>query len=245
MKRIAALTYGIIAYLAFLVAFIYAVGFVGNFFVPKSIDSGTDETSWKALLINVALIGVFALQHSVMARPAFKRRWIKIIDEVIERSTYVLLSSMVLFLIYWQWQPMTLVVWKTDHVIVSVIVWAIYFFGWLVVLLSTFMINHFDMFGLKQVGESTKHKLPDQNIFVTRYFYKIVRHPIMSGFIITFWATPVMTMGHLTFSVTTTVYILIAVKFLEEKDLVEVHGKQYEAYQKSVPMLFPFIKTRD
>jgi protein-S-isoprenylcysteine O-methyltransferase Ste14 len=242
MGKIIAFLYGVIAYIIFLVAFLYAIGFVGNFVVPKSIDSGTDSPLFLALLVNSFLLGLFAIQHSIMARPAFKKWITRIISPVIERSTYVLLSSLLLILMYWKWQPLTTVVWQIENEIMSIILYGVFFFGWLIVFLSTFMISHFELFGLTQIFENFKNKQPQSPKFQTNFFYKIVRHPIMLGFIIAFWATPVMTVGHLLFSVMTTIYILIAVKFLEEKDLVKMIGKEYEDYQKEVPMIIPFVK---
>jgi len=241
MKKSIAFIYGVIAYCIFLFAFLYAIGFVGNFIVPISIDSGAESSFMQAFLINTALLSLFAIQHSVMARPAFKK-WIRsIIGPVIERSTYVLLSSLALLLLYWQWQAMPYVVWNIEGETAVMIILGIYFFGWIVVLLSTFMINHFELFGLKQIFENLRGKQPQHPTFKMNYLYKIVRHPIMSGFIIAFWATPRMTLGHLLFSVTTTIYIFVAVKFLEEKDLRKFYEKEYEEYQKKVPMLFPVI----
>lgn len=242
MRKSIEFFYGVIAYLIFLVSFLYAMGFVGNFIVPKSIDTGPSTTFMQAFIVDALLLGIFAIQHSVMARPAFKKWWTGIIPPVIERSTYVLLSSLALLLIYWQWQPMPSIVWKIENQTGAMVLTTLYFLGWLIVFLSTFMINHFDLFGLKQVFENLRNKEESNNgVFTTKFFYKIVRHPIMLGFIIAFWATPVMTLGHLVFSITTTLYILIAVKFLEEKDLRAAHGKTYEDYQKKVPMLIPFI----
>lgn len=242
MKKLIVFLYGVTAYVIFLATFLYAIGFVGNFIVPKSIDSGTETSFMQALLVNELLLGLFAIQHSVMARPAFKKWWTRIVSPAIERSTYVLLASLVLLLMYWQWQPVTSIVWKAENQAVVMMLTGLYFFGWLVVLLSTFMINHFELFGLKQVFENLQNKYrPSADAtFKTSFFYKIVRHPIMLGFLIAFWATPVMTLGHLIFSLTTTVYILVAVKFFEEKDLRKLHGKEYEAYQKKVPMIIPF-----
>ena len=245
MKKTITFIYGVIAYFIFLVAFLYAIGFVGNFIVPKSIDTGTEASLMQAFLINTLLLSLFAIQHSVMARPAFKKWWTGIISPVIERSTYVLLSSLALFLLYWQWQPMPSIVWNIESESAIMIINGIYFFGWIVVLLSTFMINHFELFGLKQIFENLKGKQPQHPTFKINYLYKIVRHPIMMGFIIAFWATPRMTMSHLLFSITTTIYIFIAVKFLEEKDLLKFYEKEYEDYQKSVSMLFPFIGKRN
>ncbi len=241
MKKSIAFLYGVVAYCIFLVAFLYAIGFVGNFIVPESIDSGTETTFIQAFLVNALLLGIFAIQHSIMARPAFKIWWTSIIDPAIERSTYVLLSSLALLLLYWQWQPITSIVWKAENQTLAFILTGTYFFGWLVVFLSTFMINHFELFGLKQIFENLRNKQSQSSTFKTNFFYKIVRHPIMLGFIIAFWATPLMTLGHLIFSIATTLYIFIAVKYFEEKDLRKLHGKKYEDYQKKVPMIFPFI----
>jgi protein-S-isoprenylcysteine O-methyltransferase Ste14 len=244
MKKLISFLYGIIAYVIFLAAFLYAIGFVGNLIVPKTIDSGTGTTFIRDLLVDSLLLSLFAIQHSVMARPGFKKWWTTIIPLAIERSTYVLLSSLTLLLLYWQWQPITTIVWKTENQTISVILYAIYFFGWLVVLLSTFMINHFELFGLKQIFENMQNRQNEAHhaVLKTFFFYQIVRHPIMLGFIIAFWATPIMTMGHLIFSITTTLYILIAIKFLEEKDLRKIHGQEYEEYQKKVPMIIPFTR---
>ena len=238
-----AFIYGLIAYLIFLVAFLYAIGFVGNFIVPKSIDSGTETNFWQALLVNALVLSVFVIQHSIMARPAFKKWFTRIISPAIERSTFVLLTSLILLLIFWQWQPLTTVVWKAENEAVIMILTGVFFIGWLIVFLSTFMINHFELFGLKQIFDNLKSKQPQPHVLQVNFFYKIVRHPIMSGFIIAFWATPLMTVGHLIFSISTTIYIVVAVKFLEEKDLRNYIGKEYEEYQKKVPMLIPFMKS--
>jgi protein-S-isoprenylcysteine O-methyltransferase Ste14 len=244
MKKLIAFIYGILAYIIFLVAFLYAIGFVGNFVVPKSIDSGPETTFLQALLINTCLLSLFAIQHSVMARPAFKKWISNIISPTIERSTYVLLSSLALLLLYWKWQPMSDVLWKVDNEILAMVLTGVFFLGWLVVLLSTFMISHFELFGLKQIFDNLKNKQTVSPHFQTNYLYKLVRHPIMLGFIIAFWATPVMTAGHLMFSIITTLYILIAVKYLEEKDLKKFIGKEYEDYQDRVPMIVPFTKNK-
>lgn len=242
MGKIISFIYGIIAYLIFLIGILYAIGFVGNFIVPKSIDSGTEATFWTALLVNVLLLSIFATQHSVMARPAFKKWITGVISPAIERSTYVLLSSLALLLIYWQWQPISTIVWKAENETIAMIITGVFFFGWLVVFLSTFMINHFELFGLKQIFDNLKNKLTENPKFQTNFFNKIVRHPIMLGFIIAFWATPLMTVGHLIFSITTTAYIIVAVKYFEEKDLRKSIGKEYEDYQNRVPMIIPFTK---
>ena len=242
MKKSIIFIYGIISYIVFLIAFLYAIGFVGNIFVPKSIDSGAETTLISSLFINVILLSAFALQHSIMARPAFKKWFTTIISPAMERSTYILLSSLALLLIYWQWQPNATIVWETENEIAINILTGIFFLGWLIVLLSTFMINHFELFGLAQIFDNLRNKQTPNPKFQTNYLYKIVRHPIMLGFIIAFWSTPTMTVGHLLFSIVTTIYILIAVKYLEEKDLRKFIGEKYKTYQKEVPMIVPFTK---
>lgn len=245
MKKSIIFLYGIIAYLLFLVTILYAVGFAGSFIVPKTINSGAETGLAKALLVDVLLLSLFALQHSVMARPAFKKWWTGIIGPAIERSTYVILSSLVLLFVYWQWLPVTTVVWKVESPALTAMLNGIYFFGWLVAILSTFMINHFELVGLKQVFEyfQNRYMVTEVGALKTNFFYTIVRHPIMLGFLIAFWSTPLMTAGHLIFSITTTLYILVAVKFLEERDLRRLHGREYEDYQKKVPMIIPFTAS--
>jgi protein-S-isoprenylcysteine O-methyltransferase Ste14 len=243
MKKVLIVIYGIIAYLIFLVAFLYAIGFVGNLFVPKSIDTGEEVPLVTALVINVGLMSLFALQHSIMARPAFKEWFTKYINPAIERSTYVLLSSLALLLLYWKWQPMTTTVWDTEG-LVSTILMVVFLSGWAIIFLSTLMISHFELFGLTQIYQNFKDESLTIPKFQVNWFYKLVRHPIMLGFIIAFWAAPTMTYGRLLFALITTAYILIAVKFLEEKDLKKILGKDYEAYQKRVPMIFPFTKFK-
>ena len=245
MKKSIAFIYGVFAYIFFLVAFLYAIGFVGNFIVPKSIDSGTETNFWQALLVNALLLSVFVIQHSIMARPAFKKWFTTIISPAIERSTFVLLTSLILLLIFWQWQPIKTVVWIVENETFEMILSGVFYFGWLVVLLSTFMINHFELFGLKQIFDNLKNKQPQPHVLQVNFFYKIVRHPIMLGFIIAFWATPLMTLGHLIFAVSTTIYIILSVKYLEEKDLRHYLGVKYEEYQKKVPMLIPFMKSKN
>jgi len=244
MEKLISFVYGIIAYIIFLISFLYAIGFIGNFIVPKSIDAGTETAFSNALLINALLLSIFAIQHSVMARPAFKKWFTTIINPAIERSTYVLLSSLALLLLYWKWQPMPAIVWKTENESIALIFTGIYFLGWLIVFFSTFMINHFELFGLKQIFDNLNSRFSKDYNFKVNYLYKIVRHPIMLGFIIAFWATPEMTVGHLIFAIITTIYIFIAIKYLEEKDLKKYFGKEYEDYQNNVPMIIPFTKSK-
>ena len=233
--------YGVIAYALFFATFLYAAGFMGNLVVPKDIDTGADVAVFQAFMVNTLLLTVFAVQHSLMARPAFKEWWTKIIGKAGERSTYVLFSSLALILLFWQWKPIKDVIWEVRSEVVSQALTGLFLVGLLVVLLSTFMINHFDLFGLKQVYENLVGKTAKAQAFTTKYFYGLVRHPIMLGFLIMLWAVPKMTLGHLFFSVGSTAYIFIAVKYLEEKDLRKMIGEQYVDYQKKVPMLIPFI----
>jgi methanethiol S-methyltransferase len=244
MGRIIAFVYGAICYLVFFGTFLYAIGFVGNLVVPKSIDTGpAAATLTRALIMNVILLSIFALQHSVMARPAFKQLWTRFVPKAVERSTYVLFSSLALILLFWQWRPMRDVVWSVENTAAVYILWALFFLGWAIVLLSTFMINHFDLFGMRQVGHFRRGEEYTDLGMREPGFYKFVRHPIMVGFIIAFWATPRMTYGHLLFAAVTTVYILVAIQ-LEERDIVSIHGEAYEDYRKRVSMLLPFPKMK-
>jgi protein-S-isoprenylcysteine O-methyltransferase Ste14 len=243
-RRILAVGYGVLSYLVFLVSFCYAIGFVGGIVVPRTVDHGIDGAPFGvALLINTVLLGLFAIQHSVMARPAFKRWWTRFVPPVIERSTYVLLASLVLLLLYWQWRTMPAVVWQVDQPAVRVLLWTLFAAGWATVLAATFMINHFELFGLRQVFAAWRAAPSGETGFRATLLYRLVRHPLMLGFLIAFWATPVMTAGHLLFAIATTGYILIALQ-LEERDLIAELGDSYRVYRNSVPMLVPGLRPR-
>jgi protein-S-isoprenylcysteine O-methyltransferase Ste14 len=242
MKKFIFLLYGIVAYIIFFGTFCYAVGFVSALIVPKHIDSVPESPLAYALLVNAGLLSLFALQHSIMARPAFKRWWTKFVPVPIERSTYVLLASLCLLLLFWYWQPLGGVIWQVESETARIVLQSLCLLGFGIVLIATFLINHFDLFGLRQVwlyfiGEKYEH-LP----FRTPLFYKYVRHPLYLGFMIAFWATPTMTAAHLFFAVMTTGYMLTAIQF-EENDLIKQFGAKYEEYKRSAPMLIPFTKA--
>jgi protein-S-isoprenylcysteine O-methyltransferase Ste14 len=237
-KRIATFTYGVISYLLFLGTFLYAIGFIGNLVVPKSIDSGRTGSLSYALLIDAALLTLFAVQHSVMARPWFKRAWTRLVPKPAERSTYVLLSSVALLLLFWQWQPIGGAVWTVEQPALQMVIYGLYAIGWLLVLSSTFLINHFDLFGLRQVFLFLIGRPYTQLKFGTPMFYRHIRHPLYLGWLFAFWSTPTMTVAHLVFAIATTAYIFVAIQ-LEEKDLVNAFGEDYRRYKKTVPMIIP------
>lgn len=241
--RAATLAYGIAIYMLFLATFLYLVGFVAGVGVPKGIDDGEPVGLAWAALINLALLGLFAVQHTIMARPAFKREWTKRIPAVIERSTFVLVTLLCLWLMVAWWQPMPGVVWNVETPALAALLWALSALGWGIVLLSTFLIDHFDLFGVRQTVSYAMARRPKEIVFRERSLYRLVRHPMMVGFIIAFWATPYMTLGHLLFAAVTTLYTLLAIQ-IEEKTLIELHGDAYEAYRKRVPMLIPAMRRR-
>lgn len=243
MARFLALAYGVLNYLVFLVVFLYAVGFVGDLVVPRSVDRGPHASTGAALVVDVLLLGLFAVQHSVMARPAFKRWLTRAVPVDLERSTYVLASNIVLALLFWQWRPIPTIIWEVTAPAGRAALWALFWIGWVIALAATFMVSHVELFGLRQVYSTWRAQSFTPVGFRAKLLYRLVRHPLMLGFVIAFWAAPTMTAGHLLFAVATTGYILIAVQ-LEERDLVGVLGEDYQQYRRRVPMLFPLRRPR-
>jgi protein-S-isoprenylcysteine O-methyltransferase Ste14 len=244
MGRILAFLYGVICYLIFFVTFLYAIGFVGNVFVPKGIDTGALSTPLSAaLIVDALLLSLFAIQHSIMARQWFKRAWTKIVPSVVERSTYVLLASLILMFLFWQWQPMGPVVWDVRNPTGRTLLQALFWIGWGGVLVSTYLVDHFALFGLKQVYQFLQGRTEEPIPFKSPGLYKMVRHPLYLGFIIAFWSTPRMTFGHLFFAVMTTAYIILAIQF-EERDLMRSYGDTYRVYRQRVSMLIPLPRRR-
>ena len=233
--------YGLASYAVFFATFLYAIGFLGGFGVPLTVDAGGPESpTGMALAINGALLALFGVQHSVMARPGFKAIWTKVIPKPMERSTYVLLSSLIMALMFWQWRPMPAVVWDVQIGPARAAVWGLFAFGWFLLLLSTFLINHFELFGLQQVWQNLRGKRATEARFREPLLYKIVRHPLYVGWLMTFWAIPTMTVGHLVFAVGASAYILVAIQF-EERDLIRAHP-EYAEYRRRVPMLIPSFR---
>jgi methanethiol S-methyltransferase len=240
--RATAFLYGLASYLIFAASFAYTPAFVGNLLVPKTIDVGPDSGPAQAALVDVILLGLFAIQHSVMARPAFKRWWTRIIPPSCERSTYVLVSSLLLILIFWQWRPIPATIWRVEGLPAATLT-AAFWMGWLIALASTFQIDHFELFGLRQVVDALRGAAARVQAFKTPFLYRLVRHPLMLGLLLAFWATPHMTAGHLLFAVMNTAYILVGVR-LEERDLIAEFGASYEHYRQRVPMLMPRLFGR-
>ena len=241
MKRLLFFTYGVVCYLVFFGTFLYAIAFIGGFGVPTTLDGPATGSLLAALAINAGLLTLFAVQHSVMARPWFKRWWTQIVPKPIERSTYVLFSSLALILLFWQWRPMGGEVWSVENPGAALALRVLFGFGWALVLVSTFLIDHFDLFGLRQVWLYLVGKPYTARPFVTPGPYRMVRHPLYVGWFFAFWMTPVMTIAHLVFAVATAAYILLAIQF-EEHDLVAEHGADYEQYRDRVPMLIPSLR---
>jgi len=237
MNRLTIFLYGTLGYVTFLATFLYAVGFIGNFAVPKSMDSPADGPWQAALLIDLGLLSLFALQHSIMARPAFKRLLARIVPAQAERSTYVLASSLALLLLFWKWRPLGGTIWEVQNSLGASLFYAAYAFGWVLVLLATVVINHFDLFGLRQVWLHLQGRSQSEVKFATPLLYRVVRHPLYVGWITVFWSTPVMTVTHVFFALTTNIYILIAIQF-EERDLIAKHP-EYIDYRRQVPMIVP------
>jgi len=242
MRRFIVFLYGLAAYLVFFVTILYAIGFVSGLGVPKTIDIGPVVPLTEALLVNLLLMSLFAVQHSVMARKEFKQWWTQYVPNSVERSTYVLLASLALLLLFWQWRPIPTVIWQIADPLIAMTVTALSLTGWVLVFTATFLINHFELFGLHQVMNNLVGREMPAARFRTPVLYKVVRHPIYLGFIIAFWVTPTMTAGHMLFAAVTTAYILVGI-LLEERDLVELFGDEYRRYRERVSMLVPWRRS--
>ena len=238
LKRLLFFAYGVVSYVIFLATFLYAIAFVGGFVVPRRLDGELQTSMTTALALDCVLLTIFAVQHSVMARPWFKERWTRVVPWAIERSTYVLCASLALLLLFWQWRPIGMQIWSVENPAARVALWTLFATGWATVLTVTFLINHFDLFGLRQVWLPLMGRPYVRVSFRTPLPYRFVRHPLYFGFLLAFWMTPTMTLAHLVFAVATTAYIVLAIQF-EERDLVSEHGAAYEEYRRRVPMLLP------
>lgn len=244
MSALFAVGYGLLSYAVFVVSFLYAVGFVGNMVVPKSIDVGAGGAPLaQALIVDLLLLGLFAVQHSVMARPAFKRWWTSFVPKSVERSTYVLFASLTLLLLYWQWQPMAGTVWNVGNPLAVLALKIVFWCGFALAVASTFLIDHFELFGLSQVFARVSGREPAQPVFRTPLLYRHVRHPLYLGFLLAFWAAPVMSIGHLLFAIASSGYIMIGIHF-EERDLIDQFGNQYRRYREQVCMLLPLPASK-
>jgi methanethiol S-methyltransferase len=241
-KRVLCFAYAVVAYVIFLATFLYAIAFVGGFIVPRRLDGPLEGSLRTALAIDCALLAVFAVQHSVMARRWFKERWTRIVPWSIERATYVLCASLALLLLFWQWRPLGMPIWTIENEAARFILWALFAAGWSTVLIVTFLINHFDLFGLRQAWLPLRGRTYMPVTFRTPLPYRLVRHPLYLGFLLAFWATPTMTLAHLVFAFATTAYVVLAIQF-EERDLLTEHGAAYAEYRRKVPMLLPALRA--
>ncbi len=243
MKRISIFLFGSISYTIFFGAFLYWVGFMINFMVPKGIDTGESTSHTVAFVINTTLILLFGLQHSIMAREGFKKFITKAIPQAAERSVYVLVTSLLMLFIFWLWQPIPVTLWSFESEAVSLFLYGMFALGWVILLISTFLINHFELFGLQQIYTNLRKREMKNPKFQTPFLYKLVRHPMMIGLLIAIWVTPEMTLGHFLFSTLMSLYLIVGIQY-EEKDLVKVFGEKYREYQRRVPAVIPFTRGK-